>query len=240
MRASTYYSGLTFIGFIAYAVVGICVTLAVGNGKVTDIPFMLLAAAMGSALLAAIVFVVVGKISGKSGEDAFPTFKTKRLAIVLVIAVVLGVAVSYSNQLAQQEAMNQKMQKEKAEQERWASLTPEQQRKEMAAKKKAEDDKKLEDEKQEHEKVLRGQRAILAKMFVTNLREAMRDPDSFKISSVFVNEDATAVCVDYRARNGFGGMNQEFIVWKNNKTYQSADVWNKNCVHNVFNMTHLF
>ena len=39
------------------------------------------------------------------------------------------------------------------------------------------------------------------------LRRAMRDPDSFQLSSVLIIEKTNAVCYEYRSRNGFGGMN---------------------------------
>ena len=47
------------------------------------------------------------------------------------------------------------------------------------------------------------------------LRDHMRNPDSFKLSKVWVVDDSTApntkgtVCYTYRAQNGFGGLNVE-------------------------------
>jgi hypothetical protein len=38
------------------------------------------------------------------------------------------------------------------------------------------------------------------------LKGAMRDPDSFRLSSVLVIYPTNAICYEYRARNGFGGM----------------------------------
>lgn len=45
----------------------------------------------------------------------------------------------------------------------------------------------------------------------TILRKSMRNPDSFKMDSAIVPPSG-AVCMEYRAQNGFGGMNQESAV----------------------------
>ena len=67
------------------------------------------------------------------------------------------------------------------------------------------------------------------------LKQAMRDPDSFKLASVLVM-DSGAVCYEYRARNGFGGMNVSHAVLSSDgKTFKGQDedgfsrVWNKEC-----------
>jgi len=39
------------------------------------------------------------------------------------------------------------------------------------------------------------------------LKHAMRDPDSFQLSSVSIIYPTKAACYEYRSRNGFGGMN---------------------------------
>jgi hypothetical protein len=43
------------------------------------------------------------------------------------------------------------------------------------------------------------------------LKKAMRNPDSFKLASVYLTLNGT-VCYEYRAQNGFGGMNFERAV----------------------------
>lgn len=70
------------------------------------------------------------------------------------------------------------------------------------------------------------------------LRQAMRDPDSFVIESASVSEDASLVCVEYRSRNGFGGMNREFAVFNNGKPFlKDAVAWNKRCTRPLFDQT---
>lgn len=62
------------------------------------------------------------------------------------------------------------------------------------------------------------------------LHASMRDPDSLVIDDGRVNDDATLVCVEYRARNGFNGMNREFIAYDGNgKPHQNAGYWNAHC-----------
>lgn len=41
------------------------------------------------------------------------------------------------------------------------------------------------------------------------LKNAMRNPDSFKLESALIVEGTNDVCYDYRSQNGFGGMNRE-------------------------------
>lgn len=70
------------------------------------------------------------------------------------------------------------------------------------------------------------------------LRQMMRDPDSFVVESASVSEDAQLVCIEYRSRNGFGGMNREFAAFRNGKPYlKDAGVWNKHCTQRLFDAT---
>lgn len=50
-----------------------------------------------------------------------------------------------------------------------------------------------------------------AAMGAKQLRDSMRNPDSFKLSKLVIMEDG-AVCYHYRAQNGFGGMNVGMAV----------------------------
>jgi hypothetical protein len=92
-----------------------------------------------------------------------------------------------------------------AEQERVAKLTPEQ----LAAETKeraAAAAKEAEQEKRSEENYARA--ATGAKI----LKSSMRNPDSFKLSEVLVMSDGS-VCYEYRAQNGFGGINVEHAVF---------------------------
>jgi len=68
------------------------------------------------------------------------------------------------------------------------------------------------------------------------IKKNLREPDSLVIETVLTNENATVVCAEYRAKNGFGGMTREFIVYANKNLSQSAEVWNKHCLKEMFDM----
>ena len=68
------------------------------------------------------------------------------------------------------------------------------------------------------------------------LRATMRDPDSLKYETLLVSEDASTVCAQYRARNGFGGMNREIFVSSEEGHSQTPEAWNKHCTKPMVNM----
>lgn len=59
--------------------------------------------------------------------------------------------------------------------------------------------------------------------------KSLRDPESVKWDSVMVSSDASLVCVEYRAKNGFGGYTFERVLFKNMAPSQKADDWNRLC-----------
>jgi len=77
-------------------------------------------------------------------------------------------------------------------------------------------------------------RTEFAALAVASLKKAMRDPDSFKLERAFTTMDAKYACVLYRARNGFGGMNRDHVVFTTKGGDQSAYAWNKHCVKGEF------
>jgi hypothetical protein len=66
------------------------------------------------------------------------------------------------------------------------------------------------------------------------LKASVRNPDSFKLGETLVMADG-AVCYDYRAQNGFGGMNVGQAVlapsgkFKTNNSDGFTSLWNKEC-----------
>lgn len=67
------------------------------------------------------------------------------------------------------------------------------------------------------------------------LKQAMRDPDSFKLESALIMDKGT-ICYQYRARNGFNGLNLGRAVWSaDRKRFLTseqtgfASLWNKEC-----------
>ncbi len=71
-----------------------------------------------------------------------------------------------------------------------------------------------------------------AELGAMTLRKAMRNPDSFQLSQVLLMPDG-AVCYDYRAQNGFGGMNREYAVLtaSGRLTANENGPWNRECAN---------
>ena len=66
------------------------------------------------------------------------------------------------------------------------------------------------------------------------LRESLRDPDSLVLENVFARHPAYAICIRYRAKNGFGGYNREFVAFHDLQLTKSAAIWNKHCAGSGF------
>lgn len=72
------------------------------------------------------------------------------------------------------------------------------------------------------------------------LKKAMRNPDSFQLESAVVVDGTNAVCYEYRAQNGFGGMNvgrafissdgQQFLM-SEPRTDGFDAIWNRECAN---------
>ena len=67
------------------------------------------------------------------------------------------------------------------------------------------------------------------------LKQSMRDPDSFKLSQALIM-DSGAVCYEFRAHNGFGGMDvghavyaSDGVTFKSNTDPGFEDIWNAEC-----------
>lgn len=105
----------------------------------------------------------------------------------------------------------------KRQEARLAAMTPEQRQVEI---------KKKEDERRNSES-----RAINSATAVSSLKSSLREPSSLQLDWVGVNEKGSIVCIDYRAKNGFGGYAKEYITFINGKSSKSADTWNANCAN---------
>lgn len=72
----------------------------------------------------------------------------------------------------------------------------------------------------------------LAILTGASLKKSARDPDSLVIERAFGRTEESGVsyvCVLYRARNGFGGMNRDHVVFSAAGGDQSSRSWNKYC-----------
>jgi zinc-ribbon domain len=75
-----------------------------------------------------------------------------------------------------------------------------------------------------------------ASMGAISLRENMRNPKSFELLKVYVVSDTKAVCYQYRAENGFGGVNvesavlaQDGVTFKSNSMEGFSELWQRDC-----------
>jgi hypothetical protein len=66
---------------------------------------------------------------------------------------------------------------------------------------------------------------------------AARNPDSVKFDLIGVTDDASLVCIEYRAENGFGGMNREQVAFQAGASHRDARFWNANCRQPLNNLT---
>lgn len=65
----------------------------------------------------------------------------------------------------------------------------------------------------------------------TTLKAHLRDPSSLHFERISVNEDGSIVCLRYRARNGFGGLGLEQMVFNDGDGTSSPSAWRKHCKH---------
>ena len=77
----------------------------------------------------------------------------------------------------------------------------------------------------------RFQKAVIAAKV---LKSSLRNPDSVVWEDIYANNDASVICLSYRAQNGFGGMNREHISFINGKPSRSTPVWNRKCTGTGF------
>ena len=75
-------------------------------------------------------------------------------------------------------------------------------------------------------------RVALAKITRQMLAQSVRDPDSLVIESLQVQGEAKHACVQYRAKNGFGGVNREQAVLVGTAFKSDAATWNRLCAGN--------
>ncbi len=72
-------------------------------------------------------------------------------------------------------------------------------------------------------------RLSMAQATAEAIKRLARDPDSVKIEHLLISEDGKIQCIQYRAKNGFGGMNREFIVMIGDNVSKSMADWTNSC-----------
>ncbi len=72
-------------------------------------------------------------------------------------------------------------------------------------------------------------RTISAVAVMQQLKKSAREPESMVFERADTDDSGKLVCVEYRGRNGFGGMTKAFIVVNDGKASDTAANWNKHC-----------
>lgn len=113
------------------------------------------------------------------------------------------------------------------------SMTPE----ERAARAKADQEERAAEavRKQEEDarRAIENRRQGAAMATAAVIKQALRDPSSVVWHQMLVSDDASVICVEYGARNGFGGMNRELVVVAAGKVQQSAKAWAAHCIDHM-------
>lgn len=79
-----------------------------------------------------------------------------------------------------------------------------------------------------------------ALVVATLIKTGLRDPESVSWQHIRANDDASVVCLEYRARNGFGGLKLERTTYAGGRLSSESSVWNKNCAaKKLFDLDHL-
>ena len=73
-------------------------------------------------------------------------------------------------------------------------------------------------------------RFVNTSRLLSAIKNSLREPDSVIWGDILASEKGDVVCVAYRAKNGFGGMNLEHTVMTTRGISSSGATWNKSCV----------
>lgn len=81
-------------------------------------------------------------------------------------------------------------------------------------------------------------RRYMAALAAAAIKKSLHDPDSLKWSFIRANDDASVMCFEYRAKNGFGAMRLQHATYANKKFTEGANAWNKRCANvKLFDVT---
>ena len=233
MRKSNFISIITFFSFASNLVAGFIVAIFFGELAFSSANLSVLLMLLTMvALTVASATIVINKLILKDGAvTSAKLFSVKTMPFIILTAL-FGAYRSYSI-CAELKVIK------KEEEARWNSLSDQQKQAELDEKKRQVDAVEAEKIREAKNKEQDRKRFKFARMVVRALKEQMRDPESFKLESIRVNEDASTACIKYRAKNGFGGMNREFAVYKNGALLVgNSSTWNTDCTKTMFDMTY--
>jgi hypothetical protein len=258
MKKKIFYSVAAFlIVFAGYFGFGFS-EMFFGVVKWSDAPTEIIGSLIVASIASIIIFIILRVIRfGDKPEGA--SYRPSRNFVVVAsvltaMSLSFGIFQSYSSfsekrQVAEtakktEEARQQKMAAlAESERQRVAALTPEQ--REAEAKLKAQQAKAAEEAavkeaarkaKENADKVHRDFQMKLAGLAAKQLKNGMKDPDSFELKSLLFMPNGTA-CYEYRATNSFGAhlagaavlttKGKLLVQEQNGNAFVSA--WNKEC-----------
>lgn len=66
-------------------------------------------------------------------------------------------------------------------------------------------------------------RFSLARASYKGLKSSLKDPDSLVVEKLLIDEKGTVACMQYRAKNGFGGYNKDIVVVADSKIQRGTE-----------------
>jgi hypothetical protein len=78
-------------------------------------------------------------------------------------------------------------------------------------------------------------RINIAAIAAKTIQQSARNPDSVSWTKILANDDASVICYQLRAENGFGGLNTEDIAVIKGVLKTSDAAWNKYCAGKPMN-----
>lgn len=84
----------------------------------------------------------------------------------------------------------------------------------------------------------RDKQIVVAMTAAKTIKNNLRDPDSLKWEDARANADGSVLCLEYRAKNGFGGMNRTKAAYLNGKYTETTNAWNKNCTKPLIDVSY--
>jgi hypothetical protein len=182
--------------------------------------------------IAVAVYYVLDKYWSEGQRVASGTKLFNKYSIGLIaLSMAIGLGLSISRIYEKNEVVRK-------ESERINSMSAEEKQRIAEDVAKQQEEKTKQELAKIKEENLKESRFRVAVALLKSVRSSLRDPESFVVEFVGVNEDSTVACVEYRAKNGFGGMNKEFAVYAKDKISQSPESWNKYCRTNFYDMKH--
>ena len=82
----------------------------------------------------------------------------------------------------------------------------------------------------------RAKRELQVRVSVGRLQDKLRDPDSLIVEKILTTRDAKIVCVWYRARNGFGGMDRTLMAFVGDLAFNADQAGAVSCGEAVIDM----